>query len=158
MLTESGRVVAVEADAVWVETLRRSTCGACAAQSGCGHGMLNKVTAGRRGYVRALPGAGGVGAYRIGQQVLLGIPEEIVLRGSFIAYLLPLSCMLPGAVAAAYCWPGAGDPAAVAGAVVGLALGYVLVRRHGVRHRRDPDFQPVVLCAAGAQPEPVALS
>jgi positive regulator of sigma E activity len=34
---------------------------------------------------------------------------------------------------------------AVCGAVVGLALGFALVRWHGTRHRRDPNFQPVLL-------------
>jgi positive regulator of sigma E activity len=34
---------------------------------------------------------------------------------------------------------------AVCGAAAGLTLGFALVRWHGKRHRRDPDFQPVLL-------------
>ena len=43
MLLETGRVVAVDADSVWVETIRRTTCGSCAVQKGCGHGLLNQL-------------------------------------------------------------------------------------------------------------------
>ena len=45
MLIETGRVVAVEAneEALWVETIRQSTCGSCAANKGCGHGLLNRA-------------------------------------------------------------------------------------------------------------------
>jgi sigma-E factor negative regulatory protein RseC len=157
MLTETGLVVALEADALWVQTIRRSTCGSCAAQTGCGHGLLNKVSDGKRGYIRALPGEQGIGNFHIGQQVLLGIPEEIILRGSFIAYLLPLLCMLAGSTAAVKWLPGSADLVAVLGASTGLALGFGLVRWHCARHRRDPDFQPVLLRAVGPQPEPVTL-
>ena len=40
MLTETGRVVAVDDDGLWVETVRRSTCNACGVRQGCGHGLL----------------------------------------------------------------------------------------------------------------------
>ena len=53
MLLERGRVVAIEADAVWVETIRRSTCAGCSARSGCGHGVLARASGGR-GLIRAL--------------------------------------------------------------------------------------------------------
>lgn len=163
MLTETGRVVALEADALWIETIRRSTCGGCAAQSGCGHGLLNhrllnNRTAGKHGYIRALPGDEGIGSYHVGQQVMLSIPEEIILRGSFIAYLLPLLCMLSGAAIAANALAGTADLVAGIGAATGLAIGFGLVRWHGLRHRRDPAFQPVLLHALGPLPEPVTLS
>ncbi|MEZ5571674.1 MAG: SoxR reducing system RseC family protein [Halioglobus sp.] len=157
MLTETGRVVGLEDDALWIETIRRSTCGTCSAQKGCGHGLLNKLSEGKRGYVRALPGEKGIGHYQLDDQVLISIPEEVILRGSFIAYILPLLGMLAGAMVAVNWFPDAGDPVAVAGAAAGLALGYALVRWHGVRHQRDPDFQPVLLDIVASRSEPVTL-
>lgn len=145
MLTESGRIVGLESDGVWVETIRRSTCGACAAQKGCGHGLLHRISEGKRGYIRVLPGAHPVDYYNIDDEVLISIPEEVILRGSFIAYVLPLAAMLIGALSAVHWFPGNQDLLAVCGAAVGLALGFALVRWHGARHRRDPDFQPVLL-------------
>ena len=46
MLIETGRVVALEGNTVWVETLRQSACGSCSARAGCGHGVLNAVAPG----------------------------------------------------------------------------------------------------------------
>jgi sigma-E factor negative regulatory protein RseC len=144
MLTETGRVVALEADGLWVETIRRSTCGTCAAQKGCGHGLLNRISDGRRGYVRVLPGDHAIENYRIDDQVLISIPEEVILRGSFIVYILPLITMLLGASAAVNWLTGSGDLLALLGAAGGLAVGFALVRWHGTSHREDPNNQPVL--------------
>jgi sigma-E factor negative regulatory protein RseC len=157
MLTETGRVVAKDTNGVWVETVRRSTCGTCSAQKGCGHGLLNRLSEGKRGYVRALPGEQAIEDYRIDDQVLISIPGEVVLRGSFIAYVLPLLGMLAGALAAVNALPGNEDFLALVGAAGGLTLGFTLVRWHGVRHRHDPDFQPVLLGVVAPQAEPVTL-
>ena len=120
MLTESGRIVGIEADSLWVETIRRSTCGACKAQKGCGHGLVNRIADGKRGYIRALPGSRSLEHYNIGDHVLISIPEEVILRGSFIAYLLPLIAMLAGAVIGGT--PLAGGKATVFGAILGSIL------------------------------------
>lgn len=158
MPTETGRVVAVEADGLWVETIRRSTCGSCAAQKGCGHAMLDRRSNGRRGHIRVIPATREIPQYRVDDQVLIGIPAEIILRGSFIAYGLPLIGMLAGALAAVGWLPGNGDLLAVCGASIGLLLGFSLVGLHGARHRRDAAFQPVVLGLAPPRAEPVTLS
>ena len=52
-IIESGRVVAVEETGVWVETIRSSACGSCAARSGCGHRTLAGVLTSDKGLVRA---------------------------------------------------------------------------------------------------------
>jgi sigma-E factor negative regulatory protein RseC len=157
MLTETGRVVALEADGLWVETIRRSTCGTCSAQKGCGHGLLNRISDGKRGYVRVLPGGQAIENYKIGDQVLIGIPEEVILRSSIIAYILPLMGMLSGALGAVNWLPGNEDLLALFGAAGGLALGFTLVRWHGARHRLDPEFQPVLQSAVTSSAEPVPL-
>jgi sigma-E factor negative regulatory protein RseC len=157
MLTETGRVIAIEADGLWVETIRRSTCGTCAAQKGCGHGLLHKISDGKRGYIRVLPGEGGIGRYNLDDQVLISIPEEVILRGSFIAYVLPLVAMLLGALTAVRWLPGNEDLLAVLGAAGGLALGFSVVRWHGAYHRSDPNFQPVLLSVIAPPAKPVTL-
>jgi len=144
-LTETGRVVAVEEKSIWVETIRRSTCGSCAAEKGCGHGLMNKVSDGKRAYVRVLPGSPGIDACKIDDQVRFSIPEEVILRGSFVAYLLPLLAMLGGAAGAAWLFPGSPDAAAALGAGAGLAIGFAAVRWHALVHRDDPGYQPVLL-------------
>ncbi|MCP4211145.1 MAG: SoxR reducing system RseC family protein, partial [Halieaceae bacterium] len=119
MLTENGRVVAVEADGLWVETVRKSTCGACSAQKGCGHGILNRMTDGKRGYIRVLPGDQSIQDYRIDDEVRFSIPEEVILRGSLVAYLVPIVGLLLGASVASAGLPQMGDAGALLGAVGG---------------------------------------
>ena len=100
MLTENGRVVAVEPGGLWVETVRKSTCGACSVQKGCGHGILNRMTDGKRGYIRVLPGEQSIQDYRVDDEVRFSIPEEVILRGSMVAYLVPIVGLLAGAAVA----------------------------------------------------------
>jgi sigma-E factor negative regulatory protein RseC len=145
MLIESGEVVAVDDDAVWVATLRRSTCGSCAAQHGCGHGLLNRLGSGRRHYIRALPGAIIPAQCRVGDTVEIALPESVILKGSVMLYLLPLLLMLAGAAAAAARWPELQDLGALAGAAAGLVTGLVAVRVHAARHRQDPALQPTLV-------------
>jgi sigma-E factor negative regulatory protein RseC len=142
MMFESGRVVAVEADSLWVETIRQSTCGTCAAQKGCGHSLLNKISDGKRGYVRVLSGRVDSSECVVDDEVRFSIPEEVILRGSLIVYMVPLVCMLLGAASAAYYLPGSEDLAALAGASVGVGLGVGVVRWHARRHSQDPGLQP----------------
>jgi sigma-E factor negative regulatory protein RseC len=157
MLTETGRVVGIEADGLWVQTMPRSTCGACAAQPGCGHGLLHRNAEGRRGRIRVVSGDGVVEQYSVDDHVLIGVAAEMILRGSFIAYVVPLLAMVAGALAAAYWLPRHEDYLAVLGAAGGLALGFVLVYWHSVRHRGDSGFQPVLLGFASPPAEPVTL-
>lgn len=158
MLTETGRVVALEQDGLWVETIRKSTCGSCAVREGCGHGLLSRMTDGRRGYIRVLPGEQSLADIRVDDEVVISIPEEVILRGSFIAYIVPLLGMLFGAVSAASWFTRGGDLWPLLGATVGLALGLMLVRWHGARHRHDPAFQPVLQGAVHSRPEIPQLS
>ena len=157
MLTENGRIVALEANGLWVETVRKSTCGVCAAQKGCGHGLLNRMTDGRRGFIRVLPGAESIQDYQVNDEVSFSLPEEVILRGSVIAYLLPLAGLLTGAMGASVWLPVAGDPAALLGAVAGFLCGLALVRWHAVRHHDDPAYQPVLQGHLAVPAEQISL-
>ncbi|MGB1141003.1 MAG: SoxR reducing system RseC family protein [Halioglobus sp.] len=158
MLTETGRVVAVETESIWVETVRQSTCGSCAARKGCGHGIMNRYTDGRQAYIRVLPGERGLQDCRVDDQVRFAIPEDVLLRGSFIAYLLPLLSMIGGAVGLNWLYPAQGDVSAAVGAVAGLAAGFAVVRWHARRHHEDPDFQPVLLEVLTSRGVPVHVA
>jgi sigma-E factor negative regulatory protein RseC len=145
MLIETGRVVAVDDDGLWVETIRQSTCGSCAARKGCGHGLLNRYVDGNRGYIRVLPGEDGTTACAVDDQVRISIPEEVILRGSMVLYVVPLVCMLFGAVAGASVVGGDSDLLSVVGAAAGFGVGFLLVRWHAWRHRDDRSLQPTFL-------------
>lgn len=157
MLTEVARVVAVESDSLWVETIRKTTCGTCAAQKGCGHGLMNQYASGRRSYIRVLPGVKHASDCRIDDQVLISIPEEVILRGSMIAYLLPVMLMIAGAAAGAWLFPDIQDGAAAIGAFSGMGAGYLLVRLHSHVHRKDASFQPTLVDILKSSAGPIQL-
>ena len=144
-MLETGKVVAVEADGVWVETIRQTTCGNCAARKGCGHGIINRISEGRRSLIRALPGRIAAADCAVDDEVRISIPEQVILRGSAVVYLLPLACMLLGAALGSSALPASGDLASAAGAACGFACGFALVRWHAGHHRDDESLQPTLV-------------
>jgi sigma-E factor negative regulatory protein RseC len=144
MLLETGRVVAIESDGLWVETIRKTTCGSCAAQKGCGHGLLNSISAGRRSLIRVLPGELQPSQCRIDDEVQISIPDEVILRGSFIVYIMPLAFMLLGTILASGFASNA-DLGGALGAAAGFVLGFALVRLHAWRHKDDHSLQPTLV-------------
>lgn len=153
MLSESGRVVAIAEDGLWVETIRRSTCGTCSAAKGCGHGLLNQMGDGRRNYTWVLPGDCSMADFAVDDEVRIAIPESLLLFSSALVYGLPLMSMLVTAVLLSEVPLGvAPDVLAVTGALLGFGLGVVAVRLHAGRHRQDRALQPRLL---GLAPAPV---
>lgn len=145
MLEETARVVAVEEGGVWVETRRRSSCSACSARTGCGAATLAKVLGVRRSRVRALAEPG----FKPGDEVVIGIREQALVRGSFAVYAVPLLLLLAGALAGEYiARRGLADSAETASILLGLsglAAGLWWLRRFTRRVYRDRAYQPVVL-------------
>jgi sigma-E factor negative regulatory protein RseC len=142
MIEEQGRVVAVEPGAVWVETLRKSTCSSCSVSAGCGHGVLEKLGAsGRPAYVRAVCDL----HLSVGDAVVIGVREELLVRGSLLVYLLPLIGLFSAALLAEQlAW---GEPLVILSAFVGLLAAWLAVRWHSARTADDPALQPVVMRA-----------
>lgn len=140
MIEEHGRILSVEPGAVWVETVRRSTCGSCQARAGCGQALLHKVALrSRQGFVRVLTNR----SHRIGEEVIIGIPERAVVTGSTWVYLVPLAGLFLFALVAQAL--SLAEPWIITAAGAGLFLGLLMVRLQSRRHARDPRFQPQVL-------------
>ena len=140
MIEEHGRVVALESGAVWVETLRKSTCTSCSANAACGQGLMDRLGVGRqRGYVRALTQA----QLAVGDTVIIGVREDLLVRSSILVYLLPLL----GLFAAALLAEGLMLPESlvIVAGLSGLLLSWLLVRWRAARVAENPALQPVVL-------------
>ena len=142
MIEETGKVLAVEEGALWVEALQTSACGKCAAEKGCGQSLLSKL-ASNTVAIRALLQEGDESRFVVDDNVLIGIPENVVVSSTVLLYLLPLITMIVG-VTVGHQWSGS-DGASALGGLLGLIIGGLLVRFHSYRHRRNTDVQPVVL-------------
>jgi sigma-E factor negative regulatory protein RseC len=145
MLEETARVVRIEDDVVWVETERRSTCASCAVEKGCGTATLAKVLGNRRTVVRVLSAL----PLRVGDQVVIGIREQALVRGSLAVYAVPIVLLLLGGLigqlgAEQFIWDNA-ELASVTLGMSGLIAGLVWLRRYTRRIQDDPEFQPVVI-------------
>ncbi|MEJ2514780.1 MAG: SoxR reducing system RseC family protein [Gammaproteobacteria bacterium] len=144
MITEAGRVLALEGDHAWIACRRQVECARCAEGKGCGGGVLGRLLGDRLHRVRA--GTGGL-ALEVGDQVLIGLQEDAVMRAAVVVYLVPLVLAVIGGLAG-YSVSDA-DLAAAVGAAAGIALGLGWARDFGRRHETDARFQPVVLRRVG---------
>lgn len=122
-------VVAVSGGQVWVEVpARAQACANCPTPGGCRTGLLGIGGRPRR--------------YRldnnklelcVGDHVNLTVDEGTLWRAACMSYLIPVLMAIGGAAFGQ--WWG-GDVIAMAGMLIGLLLGFVLLRCHG-RHTQD---------------------
>lgn len=143
MIEERGRVLSVEHDAVWVETLRRSACDSCQARNGCGQSVLQRLGLGARsGFIRVL-NPQQRHRFRVGDEIVIGIPEHAVLHGSFMVYLVPLVMLFAGALLAHFL--GAAEGLIILAGFSGMGVGFAAVHWHGRYLGRHSTFVPHVL-------------
>jgi sigma-E factor negative regulatory protein RseC len=142
MLKEVGRVAAIDHDALWVETIQRSTCGSCAAKKGCGQSLLTHLGA-TPVYLRVLLAGRPSTAYQVNDTVTIGIPDEIVVRGSLLIYLLPLILMLVF-VGVAHTYLN-NEIVSISAGFLGFIGGGLLVKWHAYHYRNDVSHQPFIV-------------
>ena len=145
MIEETGQVVDVQGAFAWIESERTSTCGACNVRKGCGTAVLAKVLGRRRVHLRVINRINA----QVGDEVVIGISESGLVRGSLAVYAVPLAGLFAGAIAGNalghYFFPGRPDLLAIAGALAGLAAGLFWLRRFSRLTEADASYQPVIL-------------
>jgi len=142
VIRETGRVIAIKSGELWVETIQQSTCESCAAEKGCGQRLIAKAT-GKTTAIKVLPGRYDIETVQMNDEVVIGIPEHVIVTGTLLTYFLPLLTMVLGVILLDKLLSN--DAATAIGAVSGLLLGAVLVRIHSYLHRDDLDVHPILL-------------
>lgn len=104
---------------VWIKT----TEGCLSCQNGCGLAEVGRFLAQQRSTI-ALPCDQVVNT---GDEVTVVVAESALLRAGLFAYLMPATLMILGAALATLA--GGGDGSAVIGAIAGLTLGFIFIRR-----------------------------
>ena len=94
MIEQQGQVITVSGDVASVRLGGSAGCSACDAGRGCGAGIFGRLLR-RKPAVLELDNL--IDA-RVGQAVVIGLPESTFLRLVFRVYLLPLMAGLAGAV------------------------------------------------------------
>lgn len=94
MIEENGMIVAVDGDRAQVLTQRRSNCSGCRVKGACGTSLLDRLLGRREVRLDVLNPTDA----RPGDEVVVGVPEEGILIGSLVAYILPLIGLILGAI------------------------------------------------------------
>lgn len=144
MIEETGKVISLDSGKVWVEIVRQSACNSCAAQKGCGHSVLDKIYEGRRHQVMASTDI----KLEVGDEVILGVSENIVFKGSFMLYLVPLLSTLGGMWLAGMLTTVVNfhqDVLSALGAGVGIGVGAWFIRRHSNSNKDNANYLPTVM-------------
>lgn len=130
--------MAVTGEHAWVQTIRTSACESCAARNGCGQKVLASATGGRANQVRVVNSVNA----RVGEDVTLGIDESALLGASLLVYALPLLLMVAASIIG-HQLSDESDLAAMAGAVAGLASGFLISRK--LQRRNAGNYEPMLL-------------
>ncbi len=142
MLEETGRIVAINNESLLVETIQRSTCGSCVAQKGCGQTLLSRMGV-QPTYLRVLLAGRAPDNYEINDDVVIGIPDDIIVKGSLFVYLIPLFLMLVFAGIAHTYFLSEG--VSIVAGITGFLLGGFVIKQHAHNHRDDERYQPVLI-------------
>ena len=143
MLTEQGRIIAVDSDGVWVETIQRAACDTCSARSGCGQSLLANRAVYNFSEIKAFFSEQDRCTWAVGDQVEIGISEGALVSAALFAYLLPLCSMVFGAYI--FSLMGESDYFSCAGALAGLLIGAILARWHSFKYRSSSRYHAVVI-------------
>lgn len=143
MLEAEGVVVKLAADGAYVETARASSCGSCSSQQSCGTTSLSRLLGGRPLSFRVQNPIGAV----VGERVVIGLEESALLRSTLLSYVLPLALLMAGALLGSQVAPAgaAKDLYSVAGAGIGLVLGFAALKWVAERAGGHGQYQPVIL-------------
>ncbi len=144
MIEETARVIAIADGQLLLEAQTTTACSACEAKQGCGTSVLSKWV-GRKFTRFQVPNT--VNA-RVGDEVVVGLAEEAMLKGSVLVYLLPLLAMIGFALLAESlisAEAGSRDLMVLVAAIVGFALTLAFARRLLASSSNRRRLTPVVL-------------
>lgn len=131
-------------DHVMLEIERRTACGLCGQKRGCGNSTWGKLL-GHESH--EFPAENVIDA-NVGDSVVVGIDERIVLGSAFYLYVVPLLAMLVGTVLVDTLFDN--EFYVILGAAAGLLLGFASVKGHlvgygAVKKPYGKKFRAIVL-------------
>lgn len=139
MIEENGTVLSIADGIAEVETIRTSSCTSCRARHGCGHHAIAKVSNSNRMLMKVIA----PDDLEVGQNVVVGIPEDTLLQASLWMYAVPLLGLVLGASLPSIVTEQ--TIISIVGAVSGFAGGLWAAKWKSSHEAKNPDFYPRVL-------------
>ena len=145
MIEERATIISCDADYAVVETQRKSSCGSCSMNKACGTGVLAKVFKDKVAHLRVKNTI----EARVGEEVIVGVEESAMVRGSLLVYMLPLLMLilfaLLGEEVARQLLIESVELMSIGFAVLGLFIALWWVRRHTSNNSAQNRYQAVIL-------------
>jgi len=130
MIEQQARVIEIDGDVVWLEAERESTCSNCQVKQGCGTGLLAKHVGKKFSKISVHKTTDAT----LGEVVTLVIPEEALLQGAALMYLLPLTLLfLFSIITRSF---DLGEGAEILAGLTGLVTGFAVVKEK-LRNKKD---------------------
>lgn len=144
MIEEEAQVIDVDGDKLILQAQTQSACGSCSANKGCGTSLLAKVIGRKFTRFQAQNNVNAV----VGDMVIVGIPEDALLKGSLVMYAVPVMGMLLSALLADFALAvsvESRDLMIAVSAIMGLVFGSLISKSYFQRPSNIQLFSPVVL-------------
>lgn len=123
MIEGIARVVRVEGKAAWLIPEQGTSCGSCASASACGSKGTSTTTARLENRRFQIENEANL---VVGDRVVFGIRDDVLLKASATAYAIPLATMVLGGALAQ--WKFGSDLATMAATIAGLVVGMGISR------------------------------
>ena len=136
MIEQQATVIEIKDDTVWLHAERQSTCSQCQVKKGCGTGLLAKHVGQRFSRITVNKTEN----ISVGQVVTVEIPEQTLLQGAALMYLLPLGLLFIFSMVARAL--ELGEFAEITMGLAGLVIGFICTRQR-LRNKKE-SFQASV--------------
>lgn len=140
MIEQTATVLSSDDSHAVVEVGRQSSCSSCSAK-GCGTGTLANLF-GNKAIQLQIDNPLHAQA---GDEVVIGIREQALIKGSLLVYILPLLSMMLGGLVGGTVVDTANEAPTLIGAVAGLAIGLLWLRHLTRNLRYNAEFSAVML-------------
>ena len=149
MIEEQAQVVDVKGNKLLLQAQTQSACGSCSASKGCGTSLLSKVIGRKFTHFQAENNVNAI----VGDTVVVGIPEDALLKGSVVMYIIPIIGMLVFALLSGWLLSDelfiesaqSRDLMIAVSAIMGLIFGSLISKWYFQRQSSTQLFSPVVL-------------
>ena len=125
MIEEQAVVIKASKERVTLEVGRDKPCGLCGQVRGCGNSIWGKIFSHQSSHIETRNDLNA----KLGDVVILGIDETLMLKSSLMLYGVPLLLMFLGMVIANSFAKEMVELYTLIGAVTGLFLGVVMIKR-----------------------------
>lgn len=150
MIEEQVVITSTTEKGAWVEGVQQSACGSCSAKAGCGkHTMsqLGKKVSLWLPYTQDLATENAEATFKVGQQIVVGLPEGAILKSTFVLYGAPLVLLILGAIFGHYLW---GEVGSILVSMIALFVGFKVASYFSEKNKRH--WQPHFLRECSSAP------